>query len=77
VDHESKALLDTPRAAKFLTDHGFRISPATLNTKRSRGGGPKFRRYGPRVVYEPTELLAWARSDLSGPFSNTSEAAAA
>ncbi|HXZ16789.1 MAG TPA: helix-turn-helix domain-containing protein, partial [Roseiarcus sp.] len=68
-----KPLLDTAEASKFLDDNGFPVSPATLNTKRSRGGGPKFRRFGPFVRYEPEDLLMWARSKLSEPVANTSE----
>jgi hypothetical protein len=74
VDLERLSFLDTRQAAKFLTDHGFKTSPATLDTKRTRGGGPSFRRFGPRFVYVPPELLEWARSRLSDPVTNTSEA---
>jgi hypothetical protein len=77
MDLENQAFLDTRQAAQFLTDRGFKTSPATLDTKRTRGGGPRFRRYGLRIVYEPPELLEWARSYLSEPFTNTSEASAA
>jgi hypothetical protein len=76
MDIENRVFFDTRQAAQFLTEHGFKTAPATLDTKRTRGGGPRCRRFGPRVVYDPPELLDWARSRLSDPVSNTSEAAA-
>ena len=75
MDLETQSFLDERGAAQFLSERGYKTAPATLATKRSRGGGPRFRRFGPRIVYEPSELLEWARSRLSGPVSNTSEVA--
>ena len=46
--------LDTPLAATYLG-----LSPATLETLRSRGGGPRFSKLGRRVVYQREELDAW------------------
>jgi hypothetical protein len=77
MDAESLSFLDSRQAAQFLTEHGFKTAPATLDTKRTRGGGPSFRYFGSRVVYDPPELLEWARTRLSEPISNTSAAAAA
>ena len=70
----NRAFLDTRQSSQFLWECGFKVAPATLDTKRSRGGGPKFRRLGPRVVYERQELLDWAHKSLSPPFANTAEA---
>ena len=70
----SLAFLDTRQAAQFLTEQGFKTAPATLVTKRTRGGGPRFRHFGPRVVYEAPDLLEWARARLSEPAANTSQA---
>ena len=43
--------LTTEDAARIL-----RCSPATLATKRCRGGGPKFVKNGTRVVYLPSDI---------------------
>ena len=43
--------LKTEEAARFLG-----CSPATLATKRCRGGGPKFVKDGARVVYLPSDI---------------------
>ncbi|MCH7666868.1 MAG: helix-turn-helix domain-containing protein [Acidobacteria bacterium] len=36
-----------------------RLSPATLETYRIRGGGPVFVKLGARVVYQREDLDAW------------------
>lgn len=69
--------LDTRATANGLTEEGYQTSPATLDTKRSRGGGPQFRYFGRRVLYRWGDALAWARSRLSEPVTSTSEATAA
>lgn len=50
-------LLTRNQAAEFLTNHGFQIKRRTLNTKVSRDGGPPFRKWGRRVLYETDALL--------------------
>ncbi|MCH7665240.1 MAG: type IV secretion system DNA-binding domain-containing protein [Acidobacteria bacterium] len=61
TSHESLALsepgvLTTPVAAEYLG-----LSPATLETKRSRGGGPVFAKLGRRVVYRREDLDYWIK----------------
>ena len=59
--------------AAALTEAGLPTSPATLATLASRGGGPVYRRYGPRVLYRWGDLLAWAESRLGPPIRSTAE----
>lgn len=48
-------MLDTRAAAAFTG-----LSASTLNKLRITGGGPDFRKLGPRrVVYDPRDLQAW------------------
>jgi len=47
-------LLTTPEAAAYL-----RLSPRTLENWRVRGGGPRFRKLGDRVLYDQGELDRW------------------
>ena len=47
--------LTTKQAAEYL-----RLSHYSLEKMRSRGGGPRFRRHGRRVVYAVVELDAWS-----------------
>jgi hypothetical protein len=42
-------------AAAFL-----RLSPRTLEKQRVQGGGPRFRKFGRRVMYALADLEAWA-----------------
>jgi len=37
-----------------------RLSPRTLEKQRVIGGGPKFRKFGRRVMYAIADLEAWA-----------------
>ena len=45
---------DTRGAAECLG-----LSPATLATRRVRGGGPVFTKIGSRVVYRVADLETW------------------
>lgn len=49
--------LNTEEAGAFL-----RLSPRTLEKQRVLGGGPRFRKFGARVVYAAADLRAWADS---------------
>lgn len=47
--------LTNDEAAEYL-----RLSPRTLEKQRVIGGGPKFRKFGRRVMYAVADLDAWA-----------------
>jgi hypothetical protein len=68
------ALLTRRRTAEALTESGFPTSEKTLATKASRGGGPPFQHFGPRVLYRWGHALDWAQSLLSPIYSSTSAA---
>ena len=53
---------------------GIAVSPATLATKATRGGGPVFVKFGPRAMIRWGDGLAWAQARLSKPRTSTSEA---
>jgi hypothetical protein len=57
--------LTTEEAGAFL-----RLSPRTLEKQRVLGGGPRFRKFGARVVYAATDLRAWADSRTYGMTSD-------
>jgi len=48
--------MTTPEAAEYVG-----LSPATLETLRTRGGGPVFAKLGARVVYEKDDLDRWLK----------------
>lgn len=49
--------LTNEEAATFL-----RLSPRTLEKLRVIGGGPRFRKFGRRVLYAIDDLEAWANA---------------
>lgn len=57
--------LTTDEAATLL-----RLSPRTLEKQRVLGGGPRFRKFGARVVYALADLRAWADSNTYGMTSD-------
>ena len=71
------ALLTRDQTAAALTAAGFPVKAKTLATKATRGGGPPYQSFGPRVLYRWRTTLEWAQARLSAPRRNTSEADAA
>lgn len=57
--------LTNDEAATFL-----KLSPRTLEKQRVHGGGPRFRKFGRRVVYAVVDLESWANERVC---SSTSE----
>ncbi len=51
-------------APRYLTNDEaaalLRLSPRTLEKQRVIGGGPRFRKFGRRVMYALSDLDAWA-----------------
>ncbi len=73
IPDNPNALLSRAQTAAALTEAGFRISPATLATKATRGGGPPFQKFSSRPLYRWGDCLDWAHSRLSSPCMSTSE----
>jgi len=65
--------LTRQKLAEALTEEGFPTKPSTLATKATRGGGPAYELYGKKPIYTWGTSLAWARSRLSAPHTNSSE----
>lgn len=57
--------LNRGEAADYLADHGFPCSPKTLAKHACQGGGPRFIKYGLRVLYRREDLLQWASAQCS------------
>jgi hypothetical protein len=73
VPERIDALLTRDRLAEALTEAGFPTRAKTLATKASSGGGPPFRKFGPRAIYKWGDALKWAQARLSEPRRSTSE----
>jgi len=73
VPQNLDALLTREQTAAALAAAGFPVKSKTLATKASRGGGPPYQLFGPRVLYRWEDALRWAQSRLSAPRLSTSE----
>ena len=69
--------LTRPEAAAWLRERGLPISPATLATRVTRGGGPVAYRFGSTVVYPIEALAEWAEAQLRPAGRHASRAEAA
>ena len=69
---EGKTLLNTSQAADYLDGL---YAPASLESMRTRGGGPPFRKLNGRVFYLPEDLDAWLAE--TRPVRSTAEYRAA
>jgi hypothetical protein len=67
------ALLTRVRLSDELNKRGFPISPKTLATKASRGGGPPYVLFGRRPLYRWRHALSWAEGRLTAPRCSSSE----
>jgi len=59
--------LDAPQpAVRYLTNAEsatlLRLSPRTLEKLRVEGGGPRFHKFGRRVLYAIADIEAWANA---------------
>lgn len=56
----------SPRERRYLTNNEaadfLKLSPRTLEKQRVIGGGPRFRKFGRRVVYAFDDLVSWAEA---------------
>jgi hypothetical protein len=73
IPDDSDTLLTREATASALTEAGFPTSPATLATKASRGGGPAFRKFGPRPLYRWGDAIEWAQTRLGPVVTSTAE----
>ena len=53
--------LDNRQAAHYL-----KLSPRTLDRLRLTGDGPRFRKFGRRVIYAIEDLEIWANERIVG-----------
>jgi hypothetical protein len=67
------AYLDQDQASVYLAEKGFKIAPKTFGKLRVVGGGPRYRKFGRKPIYDPLDLDQWAEEKLSAPLRSTSE----
>jgi hypothetical protein len=61
------------QAADFLRENFGFGAVRSLAKMRVVGGGPNYHAAGRLILYTEAELLAWAKSRLTGPHRSTSE----
>ena len=61
------------QAALLLQGKGLKIAPASLATMASRGGGPRYFKFGKRAVYREGDLLEWVAELLGASGSTATE----
>lgn len=64
-------------AAALLADTGLPVSKNYLAKLRCVGGGPRFHKFGRRVLYRQTDLMEWASDRITDPLANTCDAGGA
>jgi hypothetical protein len=74
IPENPDARLTRERVAAALTALGYPVSPRTLATKATRGGGPPYTLFGRRALYRWGDALAWAESLTTPPRRCTAEA---
>jgi hypothetical protein len=52
---------------------GLHTTKTSLATMATRGGGPRFRKFGPRAVYRWGDVVEWAEAKLSASRRSTAE----
>jgi hypothetical protein len=63
---------DSAEASRYLHEEwGIKIAGQTLARLASKGGGPNFRKFGRRRLYDRPHLDEWALSRLSVPRTST------
>jgi len=69
---QNSKYLTKPQASMYLTDTlGMPVAEKTLSKLITNGGGPKYRKWGKRVLYSIADLNTWANSKLSAPMTNS------
>jgi hypothetical protein len=70
---EHNCYLSDVQVAEALAERGVPISAATLKSHVTRGGGPAYRKFGRRRLYQLKDVLSWLDSKLSSPQHSSSE----
>jgi hypothetical protein len=74
IPNDPDARLTRERTAEALTALGYPISPRTLATRATHGGGPPYSLFGRRALYRWGDALAWAQSLTTPARRSTAEA---
>lgn len=71
----SNQFLSREQAAAYVRGKGLPCAKLTLQKMATTGGGPKYQKFGNRVVYTSECMDQWIAEKLSAPIASSSEAA--
>jgi len=63
---DMKRIAGYAKLAEFLTENGYPTGKQTIYKICARGEGPPHGQWGTRCLFNPTEVLAWARDREQG-----------
>jgi hypothetical protein len=70
---QRRPLREQEGASEYLRGRGVKVGPNYLAKLRTVGGGPLYRKFGRRVLYDDLDLDAWVDEKLGPPLRSTSE----
>jgi hypothetical protein len=70
---EPKRYLSRDEASEYLKNRGFKIAKQTLAKYAVTGGGPAYRTFGTRVLYDPADIDLWIEQRLTTLCRSTSQ----
>lgn len=73
IDPILKLMTRKETARHITTNYGISMSPPTLDTLASQGGGPKYVKFGRRAYYEAADIDLWVKGRMSRKFTSTSD----
>lgn len=73
IDSIPKLMTRKETARHLKAVYGISMSPMTLDTLASQGGGPRYAKFGRRVYYDAMDIEDWVRKRISRKFSSTSD----
>jgi len=73
LDLTQKLMTRKETARHIKTHFGLTMSPLTLDTYASQGGGPKYIKWGRRAYYAAADIETWVRSRISRKFASTTD----
>lgn len=73
-ERSRRVTYDATGASRYIEDvHGLTVSPMTLRSYRTKGGGPVAITFGRAMRYRPDALDAWVAEKTSEPQRSTSD----
>ena len=68
-----KLMTRKERARHITAEFGISMSPLTLDTLASQGGGPKYVKFGRHAYYQAADIETWVKCRMSRKFTSTSD----